>query len=135
MIQSESFEEQDASENCDDIATDNESLPLARKRCIPCEGGVDPLTKEQAEELLKQLNPEWTLVEGAGLLARSFSFPNYKKTIIFVNKVAAIAEGENHHPDMTVSYDNVGVELSTHAIDGLSENDFIVAAKIDELEA
>lgn len=108
--------------------------PLAQKRCIPCEGGVDPLTKEQAEELMKQLDPDWTLVEGGGLLARSFSFPNFKKTMEFVNKVADIAEEENHHPDMTVSYGNVGVELMTHAIGGLSENDFILAAKIDEIK-
>ncbi len=119
MIETESF--------------DDSNLPLSERRCVPCEGGVDALTKEEAEEMIKQLNPEWTLVEGAGLLARSFTFPNYKKTIAFVNKVAAIAEGENHHPDMTVSYDNVGVELTTHAIGGLSENDFILAAKIDGL--
>lgn len=131
MISSELFDENEQDKPFDDA----QGEPLARKRCIPCEGGVDPLTKEQAEELMKQLNQEWALVEGAGLLARSFSFPNFKKTIAFVNKVAVIAETENHHPDMTVSYDNVGVELTTHAIGGLSENDFILAAKIDELNS
>lgn len=108
--------------------------PLARKRCIPCEGDIDPLTQEQAEELKKELHEEWTLVDGGGLLARGFSFPNFKKTMEFVNKVAVIAEEQGHHPDMTVSYDNVGVELMTHAIGGLSENDFILAAKIDEIK-
>lgn len=106
---------------------------LADKKCIPCEGGVDPLTEEQAQELKKELHEEWSLVDGGGLLARSFAFPNFKKTMEFVNKVAALAEEEQHHPDMTVSYDNVGVELSTHAIGGLSENDFILAAKIDQI--
>jgi 4a-hydroxytetrahydrobiopterin dehydratase len=107
---------------------------LSDKRCIPCEGGVDPLTEEQAGELMKELDPEWQLVDGGGLLARSFEFPNFKKTMEFVNKVADIAEEEQHHPDMTVSYGNVGVELMTHAIGGLSENDFILAAKIDQIK-
>ncbi|HVY72895.1 MAG TPA: 4a-hydroxytetrahydrobiopterin dehydratase [Candidatus Paceibacterota bacterium] len=107
---------------------------LSDKRCIPCEGDVDPLTEAQAEELKKQLHEEWSLVDGGGLLARSFHFPNFKKTMEFVNKVAAIAEEEQHHPDMTVSYGDVGIELMTHAIGGLSENDFILAAKIDEIQ-
>lgn len=107
---------------------------LSDKRCIPCEGDVDPLTQEQAEKLMSELNEEWQLVDGGGLLARGFHFPNFKKTMEFVNKVAAIAEEEQHHPDMTVSYGDVGIELMTHAIGGLSENDFILAAKIDELK-
>lgn len=107
---------------------------LSEKRCIPCEGGVEPLTQPEAETLMKELNEDWQLVDGGGLLARSFEFPNFKKTMEFVNKVAAIAEEENHHPDLTVSYGNVGVELMTHAIGGLSENDFILAAKIDEIK-
>jgi 4a-hydroxytetrahydrobiopterin dehydratase len=106
---------------------------LAKKKCAPCEGGVPPLTPERAGELLKQLSPEWMLVDGGRLLARSFTFKNFKQTMIFVNKVADIAEAEGHHPDMTVGYGTLGVELTTHAIGGLSENDFIVAAKIDTL--
>ena len=108
---------------------------LSQRKCIPCEGDVPPLTKEEAEAMMPELDPEWSLVDGAGLLAKSFSFPNFKKTMEFVNKVAAIAEEAGHHPDMTVSYGNVGVELMTHAIGGLSENDFIVASKIDELNS
>lgn len=119
MIQTEAFDDQD--------------VPLADRRCIPCEGDVEPLSRAQAEELLKKLDSEWTLVDGGGLLARSFTFPNFKKTMEFVNKVADIAEEEGHHPDLTVSYGNVGVELMTHAIGGLSENDFILASKIDKL--
>ncbi|MCX6820302.1 MAG: 4a-hydroxytetrahydrobiopterin dehydratase [Candidatus Adlerbacteria bacterium] len=107
---------------------------LSEKKCIPCEGGVPPLTHAEAEAYMPELDEEWSLVDGAGLLAKSFVFANFKKTMEFVNKVAAIAEEAGHHPDMTVSYGSVGVELMTHAIGGLSENDFIVAAKIDEIK-
>lgn len=106
---------------------------LAKKKCIPCEGAVLPLTPAQAGELMKELDPEWALIDEAHLLARSLHFKDFKETIAFVNKVAAIAEEEQHHPDLTISYGDVGIELTTHAIHGLSENDFIVAAKIDML--
>jgi 4a-hydroxytetrahydrobiopterin dehydratase len=106
---------------------------LSKKKCVPCEGDVPPLTEAEAEELNKQLN-DWTLVDGGALLAKSFRFKDFKQTMEFVNKVAAIAEEEGHHPDMNVSYGGVTIELMTHAIGGLSENDFIVAAKVDEIE-
>ena len=105
---------------------------LAKKKCKPCEGGVPPLAHEQAEKLLGELD-DWSLIDDAHLLAKSFHFDSFEETMVFVNKVAAIAEEEDHHPDMTISYGDVGVELTTHAISGLSENDFIVAAKIDEI--
>lgn len=105
---------------------------LSKRKCVPCEGGVPPLTEAQAEALNAQLN-DWTLIDGGALLAKSFRFANFAKTMEFVNKVAAIAEEEGHHPDMNVSYGGVTIELMTHAIGGLSDNDFIVAAKIDEL--
>ncbi len=107
---------------------------LAKRKCKPCEGGVDPLTKEAAEELLKQLKPEWMLIDGGRMLATTYTFRDFVETINFVNKIAAVAEEEQHHPDLTISYNNLGVELMTHAIGGLSENDFILAAKIDEIE-
>lgn len=106
---------------------------LAKKKCIPCEGNVPPLTKEQAEELLQQVNA-WTLVDNAHLLAKVFQFKNFVETMKFVNEIARIAEEEGHHPDLTVSYSLVTIELMTHAIGGLSENDFILAAKIDEIK-
>ena len=106
---------------------------LAKKKCVPCEGGVDPMTPDQAEVLLAQLNPEWMLIDQGRLLARTFTFKDFKDALAFVNKVGAVAEEEGHHPDMTLGWGNVGVELTTHAIQGLSENDFILAAKIDEL--
>jgi len=83
--------------------------------------------------MLKELNSEWMLVDGAHLLAREFKFKDFAQTLAFVNKIGVIAEEEGHHPDMTVGYGNLGIEIMTHAIGGLSENDFIVAAKIDQL--
>jgi 4a-hydroxytetrahydrobiopterin dehydratase len=106
--------------------------PLTKRKCVPCEGGVPPLSEKEALELQKELH-DWMLVDSAHLLAKSFRFKDFKQTMEFVNKVAAIAEQERHHPDMTVSYGSVTIELMTHAIGGLSENDFILAAKIDEL--
>ncbi|HYF13081.1 MAG TPA: 4a-hydroxytetrahydrobiopterin dehydratase [Candidatus Paceibacterota bacterium] len=106
---------------------------LARKKCIPCEKGVPPLTREEAEKLQKEV-VDWALVDDARLLAKSYRFKNFVESMEFVNKVADIAEEEGHHPDITISYSDVGIELTTHAIDGLSENDFILAAKIDEIK-
>lgn len=103
---------------------------LAKKKCIPCEGGVAPLTRKEAEGLLKELDG-WMLIDDAKLLAKSFRFKNFVETMRFVNSIADIAEAEGHHPDLSVSYNTLGVELTTHAIDGLSENDFILASKID----
>jgi len=105
---------------------------LAKKKCIPCEGNVPPLTKAQAENLMHELDG-WMLIDEAHLLAKNFHFKDFKDTMAFVNKVADIAEEEGHHPDMAVSYGDVSIELTTHAIQGLSENDFIVAAKIDQI--
>lgn len=91
------------------------------------------MTKEESEALLKELKPEWMLIDGGRMLANTYTFRDFVETINFVNKIAVVAEEEQHHPDLTISYNNLGVELSTHAIGGLSENDFILAAKIDEL--
>ena len=91
------------------------------------------MTEREALETNKQLDG-WMVVDGGHLLAKSFHFKNFKQTMEFVNQIAAIAEGEGHHPDLTISYGDVGVELMTHAIGGLSENDFIVAAKIDQIK-
>ena len=107
---------------------------LAKKKCIPCEGGVDPMDEAEARKLLPELHEDWMLIDGGRILARTFNFKNFVETMQFVNKVAEVAEAEQHHPDMSVSYNTLSIELTTHAIDGLSENDFIVAAKIDELK-
>jgi len=105
---------------------------LSDKKCVPCEGGVPALTREQAEEMLKEI-PEWQLNDSATEINREFPFKNYLRTMSFVNAVAWIANQENHHPDMEVGYNRCKVTYSTHAINGLSENDFICAAKINDL--
>jgi 4a-hydroxytetrahydrobiopterin dehydratase len=103
---------------------------LTTRKCKPCEGGVDPLTPAEAESLLRQLNG-WTLQEGA--IAKSYSFKNYYEAMAFVNATAWISHREDHHPDITLGYNTCRVAYSTHAINGLSENDFICAAKLDAL--
>ena len=103
---------------------------LASRKCKPCEGGVAPYTEAQASELLRQLKG-WIIEEGT--LVKLYPFKNYYETIAFVNAVAWISHREDHHPDLTVSYNKCRVEYSTHAIGGLSENDFICAAKCDAL--
>ncbi len=89
---------------------------------------------EAAEPLLKQLNPDWMLVDQAHLLVREFRFKDFADAMAFANKIAAVAEEEGHHPDLAIGWGSVGVELSTHAVGGLSENDFILASKIDQIK-
>jgi 4a-hydroxytetrahydrobiopterin dehydratase len=107
-------------------------IDLTKKHCKACEGGTTPLTLEEAKSLLTQL-PNWRLNETGMEIQRLFSFKNYYHTMAFVNAIAFIAHGENHHPDLEVSYNRCLVRFSTHAIKGLSENDFICAAKVDAL--
>jgi 4a-hydroxytetrahydrobiopterin dehydratase len=106
---------------------------LTEKHCKPCEGGVAPLSRAEANSLLADLNPEWSLSENGDAISRTYRFKNYYQTLAFVNALAWIAHGEDHHPDLEVGYNRCGVRYSTHAIGGLSENDFICAAKIDAL--
>ena len=107
---------------------------LAQKHCAPCEGGTKPMAPTAAEGYLAQV-PGWRLVAGDRLkIARELRFKNFAQAMQFVNRVAELAEGEGHHPDICVSWNRVQLELLTHAIGGLSENDFIMAAKISELE-
>ena len=103
---------------------------LARKKCKPCEGGVAPLGTEQVGPLLKGLEG-WALDGKA--IAKTYRFANYHETMAFVNAAAWISHREDHHPDMLVGYNQCRVSYVTHAIDGLSENDFICAAKLDAL--
>lgn len=106
---------------------------LADRHCKACEGGVEPLQPDQAAALLKGLHAEWVLSEYGLEISRNFSFPAYGRTLAFANAVAWIAITEGHHPVLTVSYGSCGVSYTTHAINGLSDNDFICAAKIDLL--
>ena len=106
---------------------------LSEKKCVPCEGGIAPLTRPEAEKLLKKLQLHWQLTEDASALRREFRFENFYRTMSFVNALAHIANVEDHHPDLEAGYNYCRVRYSTHAIKGLSENDFICAAKIDRL--
>lgn len=103
---------------------------LAYRKCKPCEGGVSPLTPEEIGRLLKELKG-WEFANG--VISKTYAFKNYYQTMAFVNASAWISHREDHHPDLTVGYSSCRVEYSTHAIGGLSENDFICAAKLDTL--
>lgn len=105
---------------------------LARKRCVPCEGGEPALTSAQARDLLPQV-PEWKLSEDAKKLTREFVFKDFATALTFANKIGDIAEEQWHHPDLEVKWGKVHVTLTTHSIHGLSENDFILAARINEI--
>jgi 4a-hydroxytetrahydrobiopterin dehydratase len=107
-------------------------MDLSAKKCKPCEGGVPPLDQKELTEFKGQISDDWKVIE-MKKIAREFFFVNYRHTMEFVNKVADLAEEEGHHPDMYVFYGRVVVELWTHSINGLSENDFIMASKIDKL--
>jgi len=110
----------------------NNMADLAQKKCVACEGFETPFVREEAVVLLKQVK-NWKLADDAKSISKEFTFKNFADALSFANKVGAIAEDEGHHPDLAVSWGKVGVFLTTHAIKGLSENDFILAAKIDEL--
>jgi 4a-hydroxytetrahydrobiopterin dehydratase len=106
---------------------------LRAKKCKPCEGGVPPVSRQQAERILHDL-PGWELTQDGKRIRREWTVKHFMAAIDFFNRVAALAEDEGHHPDLhLVGYRNIAIELWTHAIGGLSENDFITAAKIDEL--
>jgi 4a-hydroxytetrahydrobiopterin dehydratase len=104
---------------------------LADKQCVPCRGGV-PALKGQALERLHNGVPEWNVVNEHHL-QREFRFPDFKQALEFVNRVGAIAEEEGHHPDILLAWGKVEVTMWTHTVDGLTESDFIMAAKIDRL--
>ncbi|MBP9743565.1 MAG: 4a-hydroxytetrahydrobiopterin dehydratase [Burkholderiales bacterium] len=112
--------------------TATNSADLKNKKCVPCEAGVASLTKSQVEKYLK-LAPQWTANSDHTMIKRKFEFKSFYKTMAFVNAVAWIANQENHHPDLEVSYNFCLVKFTTHAINGLSDNDFICAAKVDQL--
>ena len=106
---------------------------LSQKKCQPCEGGVAPLTRAEAQQLLRQLGEGWKLSEDARVIARELAFKDFFRTMSFVNALAHIANLEDHHPDLEVGYNYCRIRFTTHAIRGLSQNDFICAAKIDRI--
>lgn len=105
-------------------------MQLAEKKCIPCEVGTEPLSQEEALEMAVAI-PEWDIHDKH--IERTFKFKDFMQAVEFANRVANIAETEGHHPDLYISWGKAKVELSTHSIHGLSENDFILAAKIDNI--
>ena len=105
---------------------------LTQQKCVPCEGGIAPIDRKAAQNLLSQAKG-WRLNDSATEISRSFDFKNFYETMAFANAVAWIANREDHHPDLEVSYKRCHVRYSTHAINGLSMNDFICAAKVNEL--
>jgi len=107
---------------------------LTEFKCIPCEGGVPALTIDQAQKLLPEA-PLWQISEDNKSISRNFEFKGFYKTMSFVNAIAWIANQEGHHPDMEVGYNYCRIKFTTHAVDGLTKNDFICAAKIDALDA
>ena len=105
-------------------------MDLSKKRCVACEGGMPPMPNLLVKKYLKQVK-NWKLNKGH--LYKEFKFKNFKETLKFVNQIGKIAEKEGHHPDICFTYGKCNIELFTHAVKGLSENDFILAAKIDNL--
>jgi 4a-hydroxytetrahydrobiopterin dehydratase len=111
--------------------TSNTTCSLANKTCVPCRGGVPAIKGDPLKELAKGV-PEWEIVEEHHL-RRAWTFKNFADALAFVNRVGALAEEQGHHPTVELSWGRVVVTLHTHKIDGLSESDFILAAKIDRL--
>jgi 4a-hydroxytetrahydrobiopterin dehydratase len=108
---------------------------LAQRRCLPCEGGIKASSEAEARTQMQQLDPRWQLLDGGKKLEARFEFKSYARTLAFVNAVAYVAIKEDHHPDISFGYQTTTITYFTHAIGGLSENDFICAAKIDALAA
>ncbi|HYU45386.1 MAG TPA: 4a-hydroxytetrahydrobiopterin dehydratase [Terriglobales bacterium] len=108
---------------------------LADKTCVPCRGGVPPLKGKELEEIYHQLpeHTEWTVLNERHIV-RGYKFPDFRTALAFVNRVGALAEEQGHHPDIVLTWGNVEITIWTHAVNGLTESDFILAAKIDRLE-
>ena len=105
---------------------------LTEKKCVPCEGGTAPLERDRIDELLPKI-PGWQVDHDGKVIYRRFEFKGFYKTMAFINAMAWVANQENHHPDFEGGYNFCLVQFTTHAIDGLSENDFICAAKLNAL--
>jgi len=109
---------------------DDSGGKLVQKHCVPCKGGVPPLRGEELQGLSSQI-PDWKVV-AEHHLQKTFVFPDFKSALEFVNRAGAVAEAEGHHPDLLLTWGRVDVKTYTHKIDGLTESDFILAAKIDQ---
>jgi 4a-hydroxytetrahydrobiopterin dehydratase len=105
---------------------------LTEKHCVPCEGGVEAIDRNTAENMLADL-PGWELSDDGKMISRRFEFPGFFRTVAFINAMAWVVNNENHHPDFSAGYNYCQMGFTTHAIDGLSENDFICAARVSAL--
>jgi 4a-hydroxytetrahydrobiopterin dehydratase len=106
---------------------------LANRRCVPCRGGVPPLAGEPVVRLLRMLGGDWKAVRDHHL-EKEFRFPDFRAALAFTNRVGEVAEAQGHHPDVHLGWGRARIEIWTHAIDGLTESDFVLAAKIDRLQ-
>lgn len=106
---------------------------LAQKECVPCKGGVPPLGGDELRTLQRELDAGWEVVDEHHL-EKTFEFPDFRSALDFTVKVGELAEEQGHHPDLYLSWGEVGVEIWTHKIDGLTESDFVLAAKVEELQ-
>ncbi len=106
---------------------------LANQKCEACEGGVPPLTKQEIDDLWPQLAEGWNLSDDQKMITREFDFDDFAGALKFVNKVGSLAEEEGHHPNIYLTWGKAVIKLTTHAIDGLSVNDFVMAVKTDKL--
>ena len=106
-------------------------MELASKECVPCRGGIPPLAGDELQTLSQQLGNDWEVVD-AHHLSKEFAFKNFIEALVFVNRVGDVAEEQNHHPDLYLAWGKVRVEIWTHKINGLTESDFIFAAKADQ---
>ena len=107
-------------------------MELLQKACMPCQGGISPLTLSEAQTLLPQA-PDWRLLDNGARLERRFAFKNFAAALAFINRIGDLAETEGHHPDITFGWGYASVLFYTHKINGLHENDFIMAAKVNQL--
>ena len=107
-------------------------MELKEKKWKPCEGGTPPLKSQDIKNYLKKLDTNWEVIDNTQI-RQTYKFKNFREALDFANKVGEIAEEEQHHPDLHVYYGKVTIDLATHAIGGLSENDFIVASKIEDI--
>ena len=108
----------------------NESCSLSDRECIPCKGGIPPLTDEQSNKLLSELHQDWELIDNHHI-ERTFKFRNFADALAYTNRIGDVAEQQGHHPDIELGWGRVKIILCTHKINGLTESDFILAAKAD----
>jgi 4a-hydroxytetrahydrobiopterin dehydratase len=113
------------------MSEDAKACDLANRKCVPCHGGVPPLGADEIGHYLGELQG-WEVIEGHHL-KKSYTFPNFRQSLALVNRIGEVAEAEGHHPDICFGWGRVEVTIYTHAINGLTESDFILAAKIDAL--